>query len=431
MAAELHPAPQIVPPRVVIDIATRLESAGYETWCVGGAVRDALLGIPHLDWDFATAARPEQVRKLFRRTIPVGELHGTIGVLDEAGRLHEVTTFRRDVRTDGRHAEVEFGASLDDDLARRDFTINALAYSPSRKELRDPFGGRDDLARGIVRAVGNPVERMREDWLRALRGLRFAGRFGFSIDEATWTAIQGSAGSLHLLSKERIQQELVKVLEQIRTPSHSLTLWKRAGALAALLPALAAEPDWRLEAADRVALPDAHDDPGRKRRRTLVRLGALCAGLAPARVAELLRELRFANRDVSRLAKLVGVVEFLSRGLEEAEVRDAELRRWAAATGRLDLPDALRIAIAGLGAQGKRRTEWLAIYRRALRCALRDPVEISDLSIDGEDLISQAGVPPGPAIGATLRQLLEWVLEQPDRNRREVLLARARAMQTS
>src|SRR5918996_1093130 len=137
--------PSLSPPGPVLDIAKRLENAGFETWCVGGAVRDALLGHAGLDWDLATAATPQEVRKLFRRTVPVGIEHGTIGVLDAQGRMHEVTTFRRDVQTDGRHAVVEFGASLRDDLARRDFTINAIAYSPARETLHDPFAGRADL----------------------------------------------------------------------------------------------------------------------------------------------------------------------------------------------------------------------------------------------------------------------------------------------
>src|SRR6476660_8084525 len=161
------------PPETVRGIAKRLEDAGFETWCVGGAVRDALLGHPHLDWDLATRATPNEVRKLFKRTVPVGVEFGTIGVLDQNNVMHEVTTFRRDVNTDGRHAVVEFGASLDDDLARRDYTINAIAYSPTSKTLEDPFNGQADLELGIVRAVGDPAERMREDRLRALRAMRF------------------------------------------------------------------------------------------------------------------------------------------------------------------------------------------------------------------------------------------------------------------
>src|SRR4051794_36579859 len=170
--------PQLNPPPAVLEIAARLEHAGFEAWCVGGAIRDVLLGHPHLDWDLATSATPDQVRELFgvKRTIPVGIAFGTVGVLDRDGAMHEVTTFRRDVRTDGRHAEVEFGVSLEDDLARRDFTINAIAYSASRDELRDPFDGRRDLDRRIVRAVGDADTRMREDRLRALRAIRFAAR---------------------------------------------------------------------------------------------------------------------------------------------------------------------------------------------------------------------------------------------------------------
>ena len=128
---------KLTAPENVRKIAARLEEAGFETWCVGGAIRDALLGHPDLDWDLATAAKPDEVRKLFKRTVPVGVEFGTVGVLDADNVMHEVTTFRRDVQTDGRHAIVEFGASLDEDLARRDFTINAIAYSPKTGEVRD------------------------------------------------------------------------------------------------------------------------------------------------------------------------------------------------------------------------------------------------------------------------------------------------------
>jgi len=208
----------LTPPRTVLEIADALEDAGYEAWCVGGAIRDALLGHPDLDWDLATSATPVQVREVFgsRRTIPVGIDFGTVGVLDRAGTMHEVTTFRRDVRTDGRHAEVEFGVSLNDDLARRDFTINAIAYSPRRNEVRDPFDGRGDLARKLVRAVGDADARMREDRLRALRAIRFAARFGFTIDPPTYAAIEASAPFLRRLSPERVKQELDKTLEQVR-----------------------------------------------------------------------------------------------------------------------------------------------------------------------------------------------------------------------
>jgi tRNA nucleotidyltransferase (CCA-adding enzyme) len=182
-------------PEDVLEIARRLDQAGHEVWCVGGAIRDALLaartggtGLEPADVDFATSATPEQVRALFRRTVGVGIQHGTVGVLDRRRVLHEVTTFRRDVATDGRHAVVAFGVSLEDDLARRDFTINAIAYHPLRHEWRDPFAGAADLDARVIRAVGDPDQRFREDYLRILRALRFAARFEFEIDPATWAA---------------------------------------------------------------------------------------------------------------------------------------------------------------------------------------------------------------------------------------------------
>src|SRR5438067_11469209 len=155
-----------IPPEV-LKIAQKLEDAGYETWCVGGAIRDNLLGLESHDFDLTTAATPEEVRKLFKRTVPVGVEHGTIAVLDRHNRPHEVTTFRRDLKTDGRHAVVEFGVSLMDDLARRDFTINAIAYHPGRHEWRDPFKGVEDLERRLIRSVGDPNWRFQEDYLRS------------------------------------------------------------------------------------------------------------------------------------------------------------------------------------------------------------------------------------------------------------------------
>ena len=166
-------------PTEVLDIARTLEGAGYETWCVGGAIRDNLLGVENHDFDLTTAAPPQEVQRLFPRTVPVGIEHGTVAVLDPRDKLHEVTSFRKDIRTDGRHAVVEFGVSLTDDLARRDFTINAIAYHPLKHEWRDPFTGDADLKKKLIRAVGDPNWRFREDYLRILRALRFSARFEF------------------------------------------------------------------------------------------------------------------------------------------------------------------------------------------------------------------------------------------------------------
>src|SRR5437588_3638266 len=161
-------------PDEVLKIAQTLEHAGFETWCVGGAIRDNLLGLENHDFDLTTSAPPEHVQKLFKRTVPVGIEHGTVAVLDATNQPHEVTTFRKDIKTDGRHAVVEFGQSLMDDLARRDFTINAIAYHPLKHDWRDPFEGHADLERKVIRSVGDPNWRFQEDYLRILRGLRFS-----------------------------------------------------------------------------------------------------------------------------------------------------------------------------------------------------------------------------------------------------------------
>lgn len=425
-------------PRGVREIAETLERAGFETWCVGGAIRDALLGHPHLDWDFATAATPQQVQALFRKTVPVGIEHGTIGVRDRFGVLHEVTTFRRDVRTDGRHAVVEFGASLDEDLARRDFTINAIAYSPIRQELRDPFGGRTDLDRRILRAVGEPSARMREDRLRALRALRFAGRFGLTIDGATWDAVHDSAPHLTRLSRERVKQELEKTMQQVKRPSASLLLWRASGALEVLLPGLAALDDVALRAPDHVGMPDDTRRTERASLRTLVRLASLFAGLATRDAVSALRGLRCSNRDVDAIAS---VAEW--RALLEADMREAlgagsppsdgTVRRWAARCGRMNLALLLRTmgsrwaAEREMGGPAPAASAVGRLYCRALRIAYRDPIGTADLLIDGGD-ITKLGIAPGPRVGEILRALLERVLDEPALNTRDQLLVLVRQM---
>jgi hypothetical protein len=420
-------------PDAVVGIARRLERAGFETWCVGGAVRDALLGEAHLDWDLATAATPPQVRRLFRRTIPVGIEFGTVGVLDEHDVMHEVTTFRRDVQTDGRHAVVEFGASLEDDLARRDFTINAIAYSPTTHEVRDPFDGRADLERGLVCAVGDAEARMREDRLRALRAIRFAARFGFRIHEDTWRAIVASAPYLNRLSPERVKQELEKTMMQVGRPSAALTLWVDSGAFRVLIPPLAGVSAITLAAVDRICRPvlpvQSH--------RLIDRFTVLFSELSPREAERALRALRFSNRDVTWIG---GVLERwrqvggpMANALERSTPPgDAEIRRWVAIMGRVRAASVLRLAAARWGAereagQGAPSGPQIAsLYRRALRTAFREPVELADLAVDGNDL-REAGVPPGPMLGRVLQHLLDLVIEDPARNTRDRLLEHARA----
>jgi len=289
-----HLIKKLDPPREVLRIARTLEKAGFETWCVGGAVRDALLGHEHLDWDLATAARPNEVRSLFPRTVPVGIDFGTLGVLDSHDVMHEVTTFRRDVNTDGRHAVVEFGATLLEDLARRDYTINAIAYSPTSKRLEDPFKGQADLELGIVRAVGDPAERMREDRLRALRAMRFAARFDFRIDPPTWESIVASAPHLTRLSAERVKQEIEKTMEQVRFPSRAFRLWRDSGAFGALVPSLAGITELQLAVIDHLRLPAFAGRPEKQAARKIARVTGLFAAADPNEVAAALKQLRFS-----------------------------------------------------------------------------------------------------------------------------------------
>ena len=418
------------PPSAVVGIIRVLEDAGFEAWCVGGGVRDALLGIPNLDWDLTTSARPQQVRRLFRRTVPVGIEFGTIGVLDDSNVMHEVTTFRADVETDGRHAVVKFGESLDDDLARRDFTINAIAYSPSRDELRDPFGGQDDLATRTLRAVGVAKDRMREDRLRALRAIRFAARFGFEMDGATWQAIVASAPHLQRLSPERVQQEIMKTMSQVALPSTAFRMWRDSGALAALVPTLAGITDVELLALDHLRLPLLDRRPQRLQNR----LAGLFSAARPGTVLATLKELRFSNADVAWVGGLVERWHDMGRHMKDELMRpeppaDATLRGWAGRLGRTRLAPVLRIADAHWWAERERgrpaptRARVESVYRRAIRIAYRDPVEVSDLAINGDDLLG-VGI-TGKRLGDTLRTLLQYVLDEPARNTREELLRRA------
>ncbi len=382
-----------VPPQVV-DILRRLEEAGYETWCVGGAVRDALLGNPQQDVDLATAAPPAAVRRLFRRTVPVGIEHGTIGVLDDDGLLHEVTTFRRDVTTDGRHAVVEFGVSLDDDLARRDFTINAIAYHPLHAAWRDPFDGRGDLARGIVRAVGVAHDRFREDRLRILRALRFAARFNFTIDVATMRAAQEEAPQTGHLSAERVRDEWAKGLATARSIDHFARLWEASGIAAVWMPELDPRPR-------RGATATGADTVDRS---DLVLLTArYCTPVAPV-----VARLRSSNAEIAR-------AEAIDRGpARPASATPLDVRRWMGTVGRAADDLARHAAWNGDDDDG-----WIGVMHSVR--ARGEATSRTELAITGRDLIA-SGVAAGPAVGATLARLLDLVLDDPTLNTREHLL---------
>ncbi len=428
---------EIRPPDAVRDIAARLEAAGYETWCVGGAVRDALLGHADLDWDLATSATPGDVKRLFPRTVPVGIEHGTIGVFGSDGRLHEVTTFRADVETDGRHAVVRFGVSLDEDLARRDFTINAIAWSPSRLELRDPYGGRDDIRARRLRAVGEPTRRMAEDRLRALRAIRFASRFDFQIEPSTWDAIVESAPSLTRLSVERVLQEWVKTLEQVTEPSRAFARWRESGALSVLVPSLTSVPDEFFTAIDHVPLPTRCARPERAALRLLIRLALPFLPLGARDTKAVMTGLRASNSDVAFASAVseawLGCGGSLAQIATSPVTNAVELRRIVARIGRLRVHGTLRTFAAvwaarrAGGAEAPSQPEVMRLSRRMLRVAFTEPIALADLAVSGDDL-REAGVSPGPMLGRILHALLERVLDDPSLNTHDRLLALARAL---
>jgi tRNA nucleotidyltransferase (CCA-adding enzyme) len=384
-------------PEEVTAIARRLEEAGHETWCVGGAVRDTLLGDEQKDFDLATSATPEQVQALFRRTVAVGVKYGTVGVLDNDRVLHEVTTFRHDVRTDGRHAEVAYGVSLDEDLARRDFTVNAIAYHPLRGEWRDPFGGVDDLERRRLRAVGDPSARFREDYLRVLRALRFTARLDFAIEPETWEAARAAAPGLEQLSAERVRDEWFKGLRTTRSIRRLLSLWQKSGAAAVWIPQL-----WSAEEVEAWPGDDApaHRDP--------IVLTALCCHEPVA----VLSRLRVSNAELARTVALV------AGPTEPAGITTRDVRRWLAAVdGAADDFAALWQLRSGLS------FPWAAEVA-AVRAA-GVPLRRGDLAVSGQDLIA-AGIPAGPAVGQVLERLLALVVDDPTLNERAALVARAK-----
>jgi tRNA nucleotidyltransferase (CCA-adding enzyme) len=442
---------ELAAPRAVLEITERLQQAGHEAWAVGGAVRDALLGGPGLDWDVATSATPVETRALFRRTVPLGIEHGTVGVLAGDGVLYEVTTFRRDVETDGRHAVVAFAKTLEEDLARRDFTFNAIAWNPLTGELRDPYGGIADLRAGKLRTVGDPRERFAEDYLRVLRGLRFAGHFVLRAVPEVWDAMRDSVPHLGRLSAERVREELWKVLARTQHASVALTLYQESGVLGALLPELDATATvelaggataWQRSMAAVDALP---------RSRPLLRLAALlhAVGMPKARARdlrggwryvgheqlggrtaeEIMRRLKASNSDADRVTALVAK----QSDLFPPDATERTVRRWLLHVPPPLVHDFFRLRIALLRADAVlagdaprgRPAGWRDVqerWRKAHAMLLARPIlDVKGLAIDGGDLKS-LGMRPGPDFGRILGDLLDRVLDEPALNDRETLL---------
>ena len=439
-----------------------LHGAGHAAYAVGGCVRDSLLGLAPHDWDLCTSARPEQVMALFgeEKCIPTGLQHGTVTV-KQSGRLYETTTFRTEgTYSDGRHPDaVCFVPDVREDLARRDFTINAMAYS-AEEGLIDPFGGRDDLAAHLVRAVGEPERRFEEDALRILRLYRFAARFGFAIDPATGAAARALGPHLDCVSAERIQEELLKLLAAPR-PGRYL----EPAVLAVVLPEL--EPEKQPErfaelcrTVDRIE-PTAENVPAR--------LAALLCPLGEAGARKALRKLKCSNALTDEVTALVGgsVGSFLlghetghsiARPIacgnrvppqrtvlgetpdtpvqtpcgthlseEEAPGTPGSDQTLMAKRllGRYELPTIQRLTALCSARHPEQTGAFAALQAEAERLTAENACcRVSQLAVNGRDLMA-AGVRPGPGLRQVLNALLEAVITGQTPNEKDALLAAA------
>jgi len=413
-------------PSPILEVLRRLGEAGHRSWLVGGAVRDLLLGRPRegTDFDVATPATPQAVTALFPKVIPTGIDHGTVTVVVR-GEHVEVTTFRGEgAYEDGRRpSSVTFHADLEADLARRDLTINAIAWDPLEGELRDPFDGQADLGAGRVRAVGDPAARFGEDGLRALRAVRFAAQLGFALDPPTEAAIPGVLEVVRKVSVERVAEELVKTA-CAPDPGRGLALLGSTGLLGAVLPELAAVPPEVRAHAGRVA--------GAVAAEPALRLAALLHVLPAGRPGPLLLALRLSRR-LSDEAAALAAAHACRLGAAALPTRGEPVRRWLASAGRARSPALLALARAeAAAAEEAARGQELAAGVQALEAAIAEvgpgvPLEARDLALDGGALMRLLGVPPGPEVGAALRHLLDRVLARPELNTPAALEAEARS----
>lgn len=399
------PIPDATPIPVSLDppseaaraVVRTLRAAGHEAWLVGGAVRDRLMGRPVGDWDVATDLHPEQVLELFDHAIPTGLQHGTVTVVVDREPI-EVTTYRIETTySDGRRPDgVDFTSDLREDLARRDFTVNAIAWDPDAGVICDPFDGRGDLARGLLRAVGDPRERFGEDGLRAMRAVRFACTLGLTIDPATRAAIPQTLDTFRQVAAERIRVELVKMLVG-PAPDRGLADLESLGLLAVFWPSLVG----RIDAAA----------VGRAPARLAPRLAVLLAGDRRDAGAHI-DALRFSNAE--RKATL-GILNHWD--IEPAANRsDAAVWALAAEIGAPLLDDWLD----AVGAAGRD----VAVLRERLDAlGVREgPLTPGELPVSGQDVMRTLGIPPSRRIGAVLRLLLERAWAEPALRDRAAML---------
>ncbi|MBT9778199.1 CCA tRNA nucleotidyltransferase [Clostridium sp. MCC353] len=391
---------QIQIPQEVEEIIGKLKNHGYEAYAVGGCVRDTLLGREPGDWDITTSAAPQQVKEVFPKTIDTGIQHGTVTIMiNHVG--YEVTTYRIDGEyEDGRHPKsVEFTSSLKEDLRRRDFTINAMAYS-HETGIVDEFGGMEDLEQKVIRCVGCAVDRFTEDALRILRAIRFAAQLGFEIERETFDAIKKIAPNLVHVSKERIQTELTKLL--LSPNPEKIGLVYETGI-----------SRYVSDAFHKVDRSRMRIDSALEKKKH-IRWAAFLKNTSVQEADAVLHDLKLDNDTINKVKVLVKWFE------HPLKPDKTELRRMMS---RMDssLYDDL-LELKKMSSPEVQCLEEL-ITVGELSADIRengDCVKLKDLAVSGSDVI-QAGVKPGKAVGEVLNRLLEMVLEEPSRNEKEYL----------
>ncbi|MFH0886730.1 MAG: HD domain-containing protein [bacterium] len=427
-------------PKNVIYIIKTLKSKGYEAYAVGGALRDILLHIRTYDYDITTNAKPDQVMSLFNKTVPTGIKYGTVTVILDDGK-YEVTTFRRDeAYSDGRRPDiVRFTKNITDDLARRDFTINAMAFDPITDKFIDPFNGRKDIKQKIIRTVGNPLERFSEDGLRPFRACRFAAKLQFKVEPKTLAAIKKSLNKAKIVAPERIREELVKMLESVK-PSTGLDLMRRSGLLKLVLPELL--KGHKIEQNEfhkyDIYWHNLYSCDAAPKDNMIVRMAALLHDISKPECKEgptfyghdqagvevsktILKRLRFSNDDTARILNLIRYHMFEYND----QWSDAAVRRFIKRVGLKNIPDLFTLRKADLSAMGRIITkDHVTVLNKRIKKILKQStvLKVSDLNITGHDVMRYLKLQPGPKIGKILNELLERVLEDPALNHKFSLL---------
>jgi tRNA nucleotidyltransferase (CCA-adding enzyme) len=439
--------PSGVIPEPVVELCRRLSQGGFRAWLVGGSLRDLMRERVPKDWDLATSATPHDVMRLFKRVIPTGIEHGTVTVLLRGGS-YEITTLRGEGGySDSRRPDhVYFIDDIERDLARRDFTVNALAYDPLADRLIDPFGGVADLERRTLRTVGRAEDRFGEDGLRVLRAARFAATLEFDLEPATRAAIPSALDAFRRVSPERVRDEWLRALDA-RAPSRAFEVMRTTGILGVTYPELLEEVDceqnryhaydvWRhslecMDACDRGAvhrLAGLLHDVGKPRTRARSEktndYTFYNHETVGARMAEQwLKQYRFSNDERERVVHLVRhhLVCYSS------EWSDAAVRRFVQRVGLDRLDDLLDLARADVLAKGRDVSDEIASLAE-LRARIEQAQAaghafgLRDLAVDGGDVMKRLGIPPSRRVGQVLEELLQRVLDRPELNEREALL---------